>query len=114
MDNGPAELCHQAPQEGKGVEAGGVAALESDLKRVLPDERYVSDPQLFVTQRLHARQPARRATLAAALRARARPAQLLTGIGRMRPVFPRDLHHLARAVYIDVGGKRVGVLQPTT
>src|SRR5260370_7582987 len=37
------------------VDAGGVAAFESDLERVLTDERHVSAEQLFGAERLDAR-----------------------------------------------------------
>src|SRR2546430_12583680 len=54
IDNGPPELCHQVPQERGHVEAGGVAALERDLQRVLADEGDVPDAELCVAEALHA------------------------------------------------------------
>ena len=77
LDNGPAELCHQAPQEGKGVEARGVAAFEGDLQRVLPDQCDVVNPQLFIAQRFDAGESTCDPRFAATLRAWARPSQLL-------------------------------------
>src|SRR5437773_9306109 len=112
IDNGPAELLHQAPSEvRKCIEPGGMTALERDLQRVLADELDVLHPQLFVAERLHARQPSRHACLAPTLRARARPPQLLARVGRARAVLPGDLHDLTRAVDVDVAGKRVWALR---
>src|SRR5260370_15677973 len=60
IDNGPAKImpstavdCPEAPEHRKAVETRRVAALESDLQRVLPDESYVLQAQLRIAQRFH-------------------------------------------------------------
>src|SRR5438105_10055010 len=110
-DNWRRELLHQAPEEREGIDPGRVAALERDLQGVLADERDVADPELIVVEGLHACQPAWRAGLAATLGARTGPPQLLGAVRAAVPVLPRDLHHLARAVDVDIGGKRIRVLR---
>src|SRR5437764_15061523 len=103
MDNGPRELLHQAPQQGKAIEAGRMSAFEPDLQGVLADQRYVADAELFIAERLDPRKASWHSRLAAALRAWACPTQLLARVGRALAVFPRDLHHLAGAVDVDLG-----------
>jgi hypothetical protein len=84
-----------------------VAALESDLERVLADERDVLDEKLVRIQALDPSQAPRDARLAATFGARAGPAQALTRIGASVPVLPSDDHDLAFAV--DVDRERIGV-----
>src|SRR5690348_4607868 len=111
IDNEPAALCHQSPQEAKRIDARVVAALERDLQRVLPDERHIAYAQLILVEASHTREPAWRARLAPALRARARPPQLIARVSRARAALPDDVHHVARAIDVDVGWKRVWVLR---
>src|SRR5487761_1002289 len=85
------------PQPAKvreGVDAGGGAAFEGDLERVLADEHNVFDAQLFGIQRLDAGQASWSAGFTATLGAGARPAQLLAGVRSVVGVFPRDVHRL--------------------
>src|SRR5258708_25005594 len=70
------------------VDAGRVAAFESDLERVLTDERHVSDEQLFGAERLDARQAPWSAGFTAALSATAGPPQLLARVCGVLAVFP--------------------------
>ena len=88
-----------------------MAALERNLQCVLTDQAHVLDPKLFGGQALDASQSPRRARFTSTLRARARPPELLARVRAAVPVLPRDLHHLALAIDIDVEWKRVGVLQ---
>jgi hypothetical protein len=88
-----------------------MAALESDLKRVLADQAHVLDPQLFRGEVLDACQAARRSGFTATLGARACPPELFSRVNAAVAVLPRDLHHLALAVDVDVEWKRVAVLQ---
>lgn len=88
-----------------------MTALERDLERVLTDERDVLDVQLIGRK---ARQPgktARRAGLASAFSARARPAEALARVGAAVTAFPDDLHDLAVAVDVDRQRKGIGVFQ---
>src|SRR5579864_5273747 len=109
---GRPRLLHQGLQQGKRVDAVGVPAFESDLQRVLTDETHVADTKLRITECFHTREAARHSGFTATLGAGAGPPQLLAGVGRLRAVLPRDLHDLTFAVDVDVGGKRIGVLQP--
>lgn len=88
-----------------------MAAIESDLERVLADERHVPDEKLVGIQALDPSQAPRHARLAATFGAWARPAQALGGIGASVPVLPRDDHDLPFAVDIDSERKWVGVFQ---
>lgn len=88
-----------------------MAALESDLKRVLADERDILDEKLVGIQALDPGQPARDAGLTATFGAWACPAQPLGRIAAAVPVLPRDDHHLALAVDVDRQRVSVGVLQ---
>ena len=90
-----------------------MSALERDLQRVLTDKGHVADPKLVVVQGLDPGKPARRTGLATTLRTGTRPSQLLARVGASRPILPRDLNHLAGAVDVDVGRKRIRVLQPS-
>src|SRR5215472_1010892 len=110
-DNEPPALLHQASKKRKRVDPGGVSALERDLQRVLPDERYVLDSQLLVTECLDSRQAPRHSRLAATLGAWAGPSQLLARVSRVSAVLPHDLHDLALAVHVDVCRKRIRVLR---
>ena len=125
MDNGPAGIISndasvrpdpdesgtQVPEEPERVEAGGVPAFECDLERVLADQRHVLDAQLLLAQGFDPRKASRGARLTAALGARARPPKLLAGVSAVMTVFPRDIHHLTRAVDVDGQRKWIGVLQ---
>jgi hypothetical protein len=88
-----------------------VAALKSDLDRVLADQAHVLDTQLVGREALDAGEAACRAAFAATLRAWARPPKLLTRVGALVAALPRDLHDLSLAIDVDVDGKRFGVLQ---
>src|SRR5437773_2623048 len=69
-DNWRRELLHQAPEQGKGIDAGRMPTLEGDLQRVLTNKGHVADPQLVLVQGLDPGKPAWRAGLAATLSAR--------------------------------------------
>jgi hypothetical protein len=88
-----------------------VAALESDLQRVLPDEAHVLDPQLVRREVIDSGQAARRSCLTSALGAWACPSELFARICAAVTTLPLDLHHLALAVDVDVEWKRIRVLQ---
>lgn len=88
-----------------------MATLERDLQRVLADQAHVLDPQLLRGEVLDAGQATWRSRFAPALGAGARPPQLLSRVDAAVAALPRDLHHLALAVDVDVEWKRVGVLQ---
>jgi hypothetical protein len=88
-----------------------MAALERDLKRILPDEAHVLDPKLIRGQALDAGESTWSSGFTATLGARAGPSQLFARIGAAVAVLPSDLHHLALSVDVDVEWKRVGVLQ---
>jgi hypothetical protein len=84
MDNGPPgiisdfrRLGPERPKVREGVDAGGVAAFERDLERVLTDQSDVSDAQLFGTEGLDASQAPRTARFTATLSAGTGPSQLL-------------------------------------
>ena len=98
-------------QQGEGVEAGGVAALKSDLQRVLADEAHVLDPELVRCEALQVGKAAGRSRLASTFGAWACPSKLLSRIGAAVATLPLDLHHLALAVCVDLEWKRVWVLQ---
>jgi len=98
---------------GEGVKPRGVSAVKPDLQRVLADQGYVLNSQLLIGQVAHARQTARCAGLTATLRARTRPSQLLASVRAHVSAFPRDLHHLLRAIDVDRDGKRIRVFQWT-
>jgi hypothetical protein len=88
-----------------------MTALECDLQRVLPDQAHILDSQLVRVKVLDARQPAGRSRLAAAFGAGTGPPELLSRVNAAVAALPRDLHHLALAVDVDVKWKRVEVLQ---
>ena len=88
-----------------------MAALESDLQRVLPDQAHVLDPQLVGCEVLDAGQAAWRSCLTSTFRAWTGPSKLLARIGAAVATLPLDLHHLALAIDVDVDGKRIRVLQ---
>jgi hypothetical protein len=88
-----------------------VSAFECDLERVLADQRHVSDPQLIGVKTLHPVEPSRGTSFAPALCAWTRPPQLFARIAGVSPALPCDFHHLAFAVDVNVGRKRVRVLQ---
>ena len=88
-----------------------MAALECDLQGVLADQAHVLDPQLLRGEVLDAGQATWRSRFTPALGAWARPPQLLSRKGAVVAALPRDLHHLALALDVDVEWKRVGVLQ---
>jgi len=118
MDNGPPGLSQKSAAYGfepakvrERVDARRVAAVEGDLQRVLAHQRDVFDPELVRAQGIDSREPSRCAGLTATFGAGACPSQLLTGIRNLVPVLPRDLHHLARAIDIDVDRKRIWILQ---
>jgi hypothetical protein len=90
-----------------------MSAFKRDLQRVLADQGYVLYSQLVVWKAADAAQPAWSSRLTAALRAWTRPPQRVGGIGAVMPAFPLDLHHLARAVDVDVDRKRIRVFQWT-
>src|SRR5205823_4406906 len=89
------------------VEAGVVSAFKPDLQRVLADQGYVLNAQLLIGKLADAREPARRAGLAATFGARACPAQLLTRVGALGAALPGDVHHLGGAVDVHGDRKRV-------
>jgi len=101
----------QPAQEGKRVQACGVAALERDLQSVLADQAHVLDAQLGGIEILDPGQAPRGAGLTPALRARACPPELLSAVHAPMTAFPLDHHLLALAVDVDVQWERVGVLQ---
>jgi hypothetical protein len=88
-----------------------VSAFECDLERVLADQGHVFDPQLIGVKTLHPVEPSGGTSFAPALCARTRPSQLFARVAGVSPAFPRDFHHLAFAVDVNVGRKRVRVLQ---
>src|SRR5450759_2758484 len=101
MDNGPPGLSQTLPGLGtqraqvrEGVDARRVPAVEGDLQRVLPNERYVFDAQLLGAQRLDPGKAAGCPHLTATLSTRTCPSDLLGGVSDAVAVFPRD-HHLS-------------------
>jgi hypothetical protein len=88
-----------------------MAALKCDLQGVLADQADVLDPQLVGGEVLDARQAAGSSRFASTLRARTRPPELLSRISAAVAVLPRDFHHLALAIDLDVDWEWVGVLQ---
>ena len=84
-----------------------MSAGESDLQRVLADERDVFDAQLVGRETCQSRQASWCASFAATFGARARPTQTLARVRGMVAALPVNLHHLALAV--DVNSERVRV-----
>jgi hypothetical protein len=88
-----------------------VAALESDLERVLADQAHVLNSKLFGSEVFHPRQAPGRTRLASTLGAGAGPAELFARVGTAVPILPDHVHDLAFAIDIDVDWKRIGILQ---
>jgi hypothetical protein len=88
-----------------------MAALECDLQSVLADQAHVVDAELLRRKFPDPGEPARGSGFAPTLGAWTSPSELLARIAAAMAAFPRNLHHLAFAIDVDVEWKRVGVLQ---
>ena len=95
----------------KGVQPGCMPAFESDLERVLANERHVLDAQVIWAQSFHPRQPSWCSSFTAALGTWTGPPELLARVGGVTAVLPRHIHDLAPTVDVNGEGKWVGVLQ---
>ena len=88
-----------------------MSAFECDLERVLADQGHVFDTQLIGVKTLQPVEPSGGTSFAPALCARTRPSQLFARVAGLSTAFPCDFHHLAFAVNVNVGRKRIRVLQ---
>ena len=93
-------------QERERVVAGVVAVAPGRREGVVPDEVDVDQLDLLWRERGRCIEPTRKAGLAAAERARAKPAQVERAKGRLVPVRPLELEGARASIRVDLRRRR--------